>query len=254
MDIRTEHLSFSYARGPAVLKDVSLEFPRGRVTSIFGPNGCGKSTLLKCLNASLKPCGGNVFIGGEAAGSLTPGQVASRVAVVPQDTPADINFTVREMVMFGRYAHGSILDDYNGEDRRITDAALERLGISSLGARRFCDLSGGERQNVVLARAIAQNCDIMLFDEPDTHLDIAHRLALYKLIGELAAEGKTIIFVCHDIFIAPMFIDNAVLISKGEVAAWGKRDQVLTHRNIAEVFGASINITRPDSHSFSCSI
>ncbi len=254
MDITVKGLNFSYNRREAVLKDVSYIFKAGTVTAIFGPNGSGKTTLLRCLNGSLKPDCGEVFIGYDSISPLSKKQIAAKVAVVPQDTPADSPFSVRQTVIFGRFPHGSLLDGYSRDDEMIADAAICQMGISHLSERPFCCLSGGERQRTVLARALAQQCGIMLFDEPGTHLDISHQLELYKLMRKLADDGKTVILVCHDLFIAPMFTDNVVLLKNGKVASSGLRDDVLTQRNLVDVFDAAIDITRPDARSFLCSI
>lgn len=254
MNVGAENLSFSYEQGQKVLDDISHCFGEGVVTAVFGPNGSGKSTLVRCLNGSLKPNGGHINIGSSQISTLSRKQIATLVSVVPQDTPADIPFTAFEMVMLGRYAHNPLLGGCGEADVKIVQDALKQLSISQLAQRSFNSLSGGERQRVILARAIAQQCPVMLFDEPDTHLDISHQLELYKIMRTLANEGRTVVVVCHNIFIAPMFVDQAVLLSKGKIAAAGKSEKVITREKIAEVFGADIDITRTGSKTFNCSI
>jgi iron complex transport system ATP-binding protein len=243
MNLKAENITFGYDPAEPVLRGVTLEVVPGRVTALFGPNGCGKSTLLRCMNGSLRPQGGHVMIGGDDVGAMTPREVARHVAVVPQDTPADVPFTAAEMVMLGRYALWDAWGQELPEDREVVWTCLERMNVANLAARPFSHLSGGERQRVVIARALAQQGQVLLLDEPALHLDIAHQLELYRLVRDLAAEDLAILMVCHDILVAPMFVDTAVLLSDGRVLASGPAADVLTVDGIANVFGCRAEIT-----------
>jgi iron complex transport system ATP-binding protein len=162
--------------------------------------------------------------------------------VVPQDTPHDIPLTVTQMVMLGRYAH---LDEWAQEsagDHEAVHNAMAQAGVEKLRDRPFHQLSGGERQRVVIARALAQQGDVLLMDEPSTHLDIAHQLELYQLARRLAVDGKSVFMICHDLFLAPRFADSALLLAAGAVAAQGSIASVLAPSNIMDVFGCSLPV------------
>ena len=254
MTVFIENITFAYKHAQSVLNEISLELKPGTVTAIFGPNGSGKSTLLRCINGTLHPQSGSVTIENRRGNSMSHQEIARMIAVVPQDIPSDIPFTAAEMVMLGRFAHRTVWDHETAEDRTIMTQALARLNAFDLASRPFNCLSGGERQRIILARALAQQTPIILFDEPDTHLDISHRLELYKLVRKLADEGKTIFMACHDIFLAPMFADTAILLQHGAIHAVGPANGVLTSNNIAEVFGTSISISWQHNLSFAVSL
>ena len=242
MILRADQLSFAYRPGYPVLDDVSVEVRAGKITALFGPNGCGKSTLLRCLNASLRPQKGRVMVDGRDASGMTPRQLARQVAVVPQDTVIDVPFTVSQMVMLGRYAHWGLWGQESPEDRRIVVESLVRAGAGDLVDRPLAELSGGERQRVVIARALAQQGRVLLLDEPTSHLDISHQFDLYRLVRDLACEGQAVLMVCHDIFLAPMFADAALLMSVGRIHSSGPAAQVLTRPNLASVYGVETSI------------
>jgi len=242
MILRAEHIDFAYRPGRAVLRDVSVEVWPGKVTALFGPNGCGKSTLLRCLNASLRPQGGRIVVNGRDAVDLTPRQLARQVAVVPQDSPVDVPFTASQMVMLGRYAHWGLWGQESPEDRRVVAESLARAGAGDLADRSFAELSGGERQRVIIARALAQQGKALLLDEPTSHLDISHQLDLYRLVRSLAQEGQAVLMVCHDIFLAPMFVETAILMSSGRIHSIGAVTDVLTRPNLASTYGVETTI------------
>lgn len=240
MNLRVENLSFAYRPGQPVLRGVNLEIAAGKVTGLFGPNGSGKSTLLRCLTGALRPQSGAVWCSDRRVDALAPREVAQRIAVVPQDTPRGVPLTAREMVALGRFAWGD-------EDAAIIAASLARVEATELAARSFDELSGGERQRVVIARALAQATPVLLLDEPATHLDIAHQLELYRLVRALAAEGRTVLMVCHDLLLAPLFVDAAVLLRGGEVLAAGRPAKVLGSDNVNTTFGVDMQVNWPDN-------
>jgi len=242
MILRAEQVDFAYRPGRPVLKDVTVEVRAGKVTALFGPNGCGKSTLLRCLNASLRPQEGRIVVNGRDAIGLTPRQLARQVAVVPQDTPVDVPFTASQMVMLGRYAHWGLWGQESPEDRRMVAESLARAGAGDLADRFFAELSGGERQRVIIARALAQQGQVLLLDEPTSHLDISHQLDLYRLVRSLAHEGQAVLMVCHDIFLAPMFVDTAILMSSGRIHSTGPVAEVLTRPNLALTYGVETTL------------
>ena len=247
MNLRAENITFGYDPAAPVLRNVTLEVSPGRVTALFGPNGCGKSTLLRCMNGSLNPQLGRVMIDARSVHAMTPREVAHHIAVVPQDTPHDVPFTAAQMVMLGRYARWGAWGQESPEDTEIVQACLRRMNVADIADRPFSHLSGGERQRVVIARALAQEGRGLLLDEPATHLDIAHQLELYRLVRDLAAEGMAVLMVCHDILLAPLFVDTAVLMAGGRILAEGSAAGVLTADNIAAAFGTHAHITWTDT-------
>ena len=246
MILQAEHISFAYDAAENVLHDVSLELHPGIVTGLFGPNGSGKSTLLRCLNGSLKPQSGHVFLDGQAVAAMDRRAVARRVAVVPQDTPVDVPLTVHETVMLGRFAHGSTWDQESPEDVRIVGVCLERMGIADLASRPFSHLSGGERQRAVIARALAQQSGVLLLDEPNTHLDLADQLEVYRLARTLAAEGQSVLIICHDLLVSPLMVDKAVVMDRGKIVAIGAVHEVFDARLLAQVFATNASISWGD--------
>jgi len=244
VNLRVEKLTFAYRPGSPVLRDLTLEIASGKVTGLFGPNGSGKSTLLRCLTGSLRPESGTVWCGDQRIDTLTSREVARRIAVVPQDTPRGALLTAREMVGLGRYAWGD-------EDGEIITASLTRMGAAELATRPFDELSGGERQRVVIARALAQQTPVLLLDEPVAHLDVAHQLEVYRLARALAQEGKMVLMVCHDLIMAPMFVDYAVLLSQGCLAAAGRAIDVLSQHAMQTVFGCQLRVEHHQLNSVS---
>ena len=228
--IKLNNIDFSYS-DRKVLSDVSVEFKPGNFYGIFGPNGSGKSTLLKILTGELSP----------DTGILTPHYTnaierARRMAFVEQEIPSGIPLTVREVVMLGRYPWKR-----NPGHHKAVDEAITTLGLTQYAHKSYNFLSGGERQRVMLARSLAQETDIMILDEPASSLDITYQNSFYQLLRELSENGKCIIMVSHDLFIAPGYISQAILLNNGKVAAAGCPKQVLTLENIQKTFNCSIN-------------
>ena len=242
MNLTAEVISFSYHPDRPILDHVSLTVQAGVVTALFGPNGCGKSTLLKCLNGSLRPRSGRVMLDGQPVNDLSAEEVARHVAVVPQDMPVNIPFTVRQMVMLGRYAHGQTGSGESYEDNRIVESALSRVDAITLTHRFFSQLSGGERQRVAIAMALAQQGEVLLLDEPASHLDISHQLEFYKLVRLLSSEGQAVLMVCHDILLAPLFTDKCILINQGSILESGTAEEVLRPANLALAYGCQAEI------------
>ena len=249
MNLRVEQVDFAYVPGRPVLRGVSLEMAAGRVTGLFGPNGSGKSTLLRCLNGSLRPQSGQVWVGEQAVAELGSREAARLMAVVSQDTPRSLPFTALEVVLLGRYPHGEMWRDDSAEEVAFARRCLARLDAGELAERRFDELSGGERQRVIVGRALAQDTRVLLWDEPVSHLDVRHQLELYRLARALADEGRTIVMVCHDLFLAPMFVDQVVLLKAGTVVAAGGPAEVLVLGNMEAVFGVKMVLERAGNTS-----
>ena len=172
MRFGTEDVKFSYNEKP-VLDGITFDVVEGEVLGILGPNGCGKSTLLKNLNKNLSPQGGCVLLDGESLADIPKKDVAKKIAVVPQTNEISFSFTVREVVAMGRMPFQGMLEGEKPEDMKIIDSAIERIGLKELADRHINTMSGGERQRVIIARAVAQTPKIILMDEPTLHLDIS---------------------------------------------------------------------------------
>ncbi|MGC8642172.1 MAG: ABC transporter ATP-binding protein [Isosphaeraceae bacterium] len=243
MILRAENVRFAYRDGRPVLHDACLELHAGLVTGLFGPNGSGKSTLLRCLNGSLPPASGTVLLDEQSIVSMTRRQIARQIAVVPQDTPSDIPLTVRQMVMLGRYVHGTPWGQETLADSEIVDQCMDRLGVAQLANRPFAQLSGGERQRTVIARALAQQGSVLLMDEPNAHLDLAHQLEIYRLARSLADDGQAVMMICHDLLIAPLMVDIAAAMHRGQIVAVGPPTEIFTAGRLDEVFDTTATIS-----------
>jgi iron complex transport system ATP-binding protein len=230
--------SVSSLRGERrVLEGASLALADGEVLVLAGRNGAGKTTLLRVATGLAAPSAGRVLLGGRALAELTRVEIARQIALVPQDTQVPFPFRVLEIVLMGRAPHLSAFGFESREDRRIASACLERLGIAQLAQRGIDELSGGERQLVTIARALAQEPRVLLLDEPSAHLDLAHRLALEALLRDFARGGKAALLVSHDLAGAARVADRIALLAAGRVLASGAPRDVLTPVLLREAFG-----------------
>jgi len=239
-------LSFGYARGAAarpVLEDVSLGIPRGAVLGLLGPNGSGKSTLLRLISGVLPPHSGSVLLDGTPIARLTRRDLARRVAVVPQETRATFDFTVLEMVLMGRYPHLGTLELEGAADVEIARAAMRDTGTESLADRLFGTLSGGEKQRVVIAAALAQASDILLLDEPTTALDLRFQFEVMAVLKRLNAErGTTLVVSTHDLNLAASLCEHVVLLKSGRVLAHGATADTLTADNLRALYDVDADV------------
>ena len=237
MEIR--NISFHYRGAPAVLRDVSFDLEPGKFLAILGNNGVGKSTLLKCFNHILKPDSGAVVLEGEDLIRMSAGEVAKRVAFVSQSVPGT-QMTVHDVVMLGRrpYMKWGISE----HDHRIVHEAMDRLGVDGMRGRFLSQLSGGERQKVMLARALAQQPKVLLLDEPTSALDIRNQYQVLKLVRDICHEDHIIAaMVIHDLNLALRFCDRFLLLKDGVVYRYGDRS-ILDSEALKEVYGVDAEI------------
>lgn len=222
-----------------VLHGVSLEIQSGKLTSVIGPNGSGKSTLLKTLVGIIRANGGKILIDVVGADTLSSKELAKRVAYLPQSrrTP---DMTVCQMVLHGRFPHLGYPRKYTQKDREIAQTAMVAAGVSELADRRMDTLSGGMKQSVYIAMALAQDTDYILLDEPAVYLDISHQIELMKLLKTLAKEGCGIMAVMHDLPLAFGYSDEIVVIDDGRVVASGTPDEIAGSGVVKQVFGVEI--------------
>ena len=229
----------SYRRGPDVVRGVDLDAPRGSITALLGPNGSGKSTLLKAL-VGLVDSRGEVALDGEDLRTVTPAERAQRVAYVPQRSLLSAPLLVHSVVAQGRFPHRRGFGGLGQEDRQIVDAALADADISHLACRPFTELSGGEQQRVLLARALATGAGVLLMDEPTSAQDVRHALELHAILGRLRERGAAILVCLHDLSEVRAIADRAVLLECGSVHADGPADEIVHDRHITPVYGVEL--------------
>jgi len=249
--LRVDSVTFGYRGGdPAqkdhlVLQDVSLHVPRGSIVGLLGPNGSGKTTLIRLLAGTLRPASGRVTIDGVPLGSLSRRELARRMAVVPQETQSTFDFSAIEIVLMGRYPHLGPFALEGAHDLAIARDALAATGTAAFEARRFITLSGGEKQRIVIASALAQASDVMLLDEPTASLDLGFQFEIAALLARLNRErGTTLVVSTHDLNLAATLCSELVLLKAGRVLAHGPTDDVLTTSNIRSLYGIDADVAR----------
>lgn len=234
--ISIKGLSYSYFERQA-LEDISLEVQAGEFLGLIGPNGSGKSTLLKCLCGILPPGRGEVLLEGKPLQDYSRRHVAQRVAMVPQDSTFGLNFTAYEVVLLGRTPYLERMQLERASDHEAVRKAMERTDCWDLKDRRIWEISGGERQRVVIARALAQAPRVLLLDEPTAHLDIAHQVEVYELLDSLNEnEGLTILAVSHDLNLAGEYCTRLALMEGGRIKAVGGKKDILAPGLLNEVY------------------
>ena len=236
--IELSHLSAGY-QGRPVVEDVSFSFAPGKVTVLLGPNGCGKTTLLKTALGLLAPLGGRVLYDGAGLDTLTPAEAARKAAYMPQNRHVP-RIEARRIALHGRFPYLSFPRQYRPEDYAAADAALEAAGAADLAGRMMDTLSGGQRQKVYLAMALAQQAPTILMDEPTTWLDPKHQLEVMATARRLAAEGRAVGLVSHELSLALRTADQVALLAGGKLAAFGTPEQVYQSGALEEAFGVKI--------------
>lgn len=235
--LTTRRLTLSYDK-TAIVQDLSLVIPAGKITVLVGSNGCGKSTLLRGLARLLKPRSGTVYLDSQSIFTLSTREVAKQLGILPQGPTAPEGLTVRELVAQGRYPHQGWLQQWSKEDEWKTEQALLTTRMMELSDRALDTLSGGQRQRAWIAMALAQDTPILLLDEPTTFLDLAHQIEVLDLLYELnQTQGRTIVMVLHDLNQACRYADHLVALHQGQVVAQGAPPAVMTATLVREVFG-----------------
>lgn len=235
-----DHVDVSYNSTP-VLRSVSFDVRSGEFLGIIGPNGSGKSTLLKMLAGTLTPSSGSAKLDGKVIHTIPGRELARHLAVVPQENPVTFDYSVLEIVLMGRSPHLGRFQLENTRDLEIAINALKRTNLLSLADRKIGELSGGERQRAMIARALAQETEIIFLDEPTSHLDINYQVEILHLARrENRDHGKTIIAVLHDLNLASEFCDRLVILKAGQVYATGSPDDVITAENVQQVYGTAV--------------
>ncbi len=241
-----DKVAFRFGEKP-ILNGISLDLPRGSFLGLVGPNGSGKTTLLRLAAGLLKPAGGRVLLDGVPMQGMSRKQIARRLALLPQSPGLPAAFTVQELVLMGRTPFQGFLGRENAHDRAVADKAMEMARCDQLADRKIDELSGGERQRVLMARALAQEPEILLLDEPTTHMDLEYQIAVTELVADLVKDGLTVLGVFHDLNLAACYCTHLAVLSQGRLVATGTPSEVLTSQLLSQVFKVELCLTpHPD--------
>ena len=228
-----------------VLHDLNIELYQGEILGVLGPNGSGKSTLIRTLTGALPLSSGEIYLDDRKVSDFNRQEQAQRVAVVPQASPVLFSFSVRETVEMGRYPHAGSLSAMRAKDNEVVTAAMREVDIYHLQDRAIDQLSGGEWQRVMLARALAQRSKVLLLDEPTAHLDLSHQLQVFKIVEKLCREeGTGVLCVLQDLNLAAEFCGRLMLMTEGRILFEGKPEEVITIENLRKVYGVEVEIER----------
>jgi iron complex transport system ATP-binding protein len=239
--VRVRAATFLYGQRE-VLKGLDLDIYRGEVLSILGPNGCGKTTLLRCIGGASIVFGGSVLLGDVDVGSLPPTVRARKVGFLFQEHTPTFPFAVSDVVIMGRAPHLGVFGSPGPGDFAMADEALERVGMAHLRNRPYTQLSGGERQLVLLARTLVQKPDVILLDEPTAHLDFRNQVLTLRIIRSLAADGMTMVMTTHDPNHALWFGGRAALMKEGRFVAVGRASDILTEATLSTAYDTDVRV------------
>lgn len=242
--LHIKNLYYSYKEKP-VLEDINFDLVPGEILGILGPNGCGKTTLLGNLNKNFSPKDGCVMINDTDLEDLKKKEIAREIAVIPQSNEIKFSFTVREIVSMGRMPFQQSFQGESTNDIEIIEDAIKKTGISEMADRYVNTMSGGERQKVIIARAMAQTPKILLMDEPTLHLDVSAQFDVLDMMHSLSRkEGLTVVIVSHDLPMVARYCDRVILIHNHMIQAVGKTEDVLTPENMRMVFGVDAELAK----------
>jgi len=238
--IELKHIQVSYGKRE-ILHDIDAAIAPGRITAVMGPNGCGKTTLLRCIGGLLEPTSGSVGIDGQEVGSYSARALAQKVAFVRQQAQTDFEFSAFETVLMGRNPYQHHLQNESQKDWDIVEQCMKQTNTWHLRLAKPAEMSGGEMQRVMIARALAQQTPVLLMDEPVSNLDIAHQLEIMRL---LRTTDKTVVIVIHDLNLALQFCDDLMLIHNGALLFHGRMADGLTTENIATAYGVKSHMAK----------
>lgn len=244
-----DNVSITYGKRQ-ILEDITMDFEKGKITTIIGPNGCGKSSLLKTISRVVVPSAGTPVYEGKPIREYAPKELAKRIAYLPQVhmSPKDIN--IKTLVSYGRYPYKRFGSGITAEDRRIIDETLELTGLAHMGERMLNNLSGGEKQRAWIAMTICQQPEILLLDEPITYLDVGYQVEVLELIKELGERLKiTIVMVLHDMNFTARYSNRIYVLKDRHVYDYGKPDAIIAHDNMERVFSIDSQIIHDDKNN-----
>lgn len=247
MSLQIKNLSFGYKKNQMILNNINLEIKQGEILGILGPNGTGKTTFIKCINNIHKPNEGRILYDGNNIMNLSQLNIAKIIAYVPQYTNNFFPMNVIDTVMMGRMPY--VKKNYSDEDKEIVFSIIKKMNLEKFAFRNIKEMSGGERQRVFIARAMAQQPKIIILDEPTSSLDLYNQLFILHTITKLAKENNiTIIMTIHDLNLASMFCDNILMLKDAHIFAHGKPESILTAENIYEMYKVRTEITTPENY------
>ncbi|MBW9147165.1 ABC transporter ATP-binding protein [Clostridium sp. CM027] len=239
MEIKTLDVE-TYLGGSHILKGLSIHAKKKEFVGIIGPNGSGKSTLLKCIYRTLQPSTGTVFLDDKNIKEFSMRESAKKMAVVSQHNNYNFDFTVSDMVLMGRAPHKKFIEKDNAQDYIIMEESLEKVGMTEYAKRSFSTLSGGEKQRIILARALAQKTECLILDEPTNHLDIKYQLQFMATVKGL---GVTVISAIHDLNIGALYCDKIYAMKAGKIVSYGTPTEVLTKELIKSLYEVDAKVT-----------
>lgn len=242
MSLEARHVSFSYLKDRPVLKDVDFLIEKGRMVCLLGPNGAGKSTLFKIILRLLHGNGGEILIDGDPVSGMTISDIANRIAYIPQSCPPTFNYSVYEMVLMGTTAGMKLFSSPGRRQKELAAESMHKLGIDGLADRGFAEISGGERQLTLIARALAQESEILIMDEPTANLDYGNSTRVLEQIRQLAGTGYTILQATHQPDQAFLFADEVLALNRGVITAHGTPTEVITPEFIQETYGVQVSV------------
>ncbi len=245
MELEIRNLSFSF-KDHKVLKDVSFSVQKGDFLSVLGPNGVGKSTLFRCILGSYRNYTGSVLIDGRDSKEMHPRELASHIAYIPQAHKPTFGYSVLDVVLMSAARHLSPFSTPSSKDTERSMDSLDKLGISHLAQRDFMKLSGGEQQLVLVARAISQNADILIMDEPTSSLDFGNQLKVLERVCRLSEEGYTVLLSTHNPQHAMTYSAKVLALYEGSVAAFGPSKDIMTEELMKTLYGVPISILNTD--------
>ena len=225
-----------------IFSNVNLEIPKNKFTCIIGPNGAGKSTLVKCLIGILKASSGLINIKDRNILEYKNRELSKIIAYVPQQTNSNLDFTVEDIIMMGRMPYKSLFEEYNQQDKYKIDEMLKRFDLYDIKNQPVSTLSGGEMQKLIIARAVVQETEVIVLDEPLSNLDIKYQIEIMEFLKIQKQQGKTVIIVIHDLNLASKYADIIVLMNEGKIHQIGSKEVILTEKNIKKVFKIDVKI------------
>lgn len=240
MKVETRNIAFSFDDKP-IISEIDLRAESGEFVGIVGPNGSGKSTLLKTIFGLYTPDRGTIRLAGRPISQFSSKEMAKTLAVLHQETSTNFEFSVKEIVLMGRAPHKKLLESDTETDERIAQNVLVKVGMLPYQDRSITTLSGGEKQRVLLARALAQQAEVLILDEPTNHLDIHYQLQLMDLIKSL---NTTVIAALHDLNMAAEYCDKIYVLNRGQIKIAGSPEEVFTPEILNEVFQVNADIIR----------
>ena len=250
--LRGENISFSYSKDKDFIKNLNINIPKGKVTTILAPNGSGKSTLLSILSTYNKPSKGNVFIEDKNLNDLKSREIAKLIATVHQHNESPEDLSVETLISYGRTPHHKRGKSNRDENEEIINWAIESTNLEEIRDKKVMSLSGGQRQRAFIAMALAQKTDVLLLDEPTTYLDIFHQIEILELVKKLNEEyNMTIIMVLHDINQAIKYSHNIVVMKNGQIIGEGHPKDVINEKTIKTVYnveGVICNVSQEEMY------